>query len=284
VYYIKPFDPWKSSLCTCPSKYNLNIYTGCSHGCIYCYASLYIKDFFRPRIKKNFFRCIEKDLEKIPPGSLLSLSNSSDPYLPQEKDMLFTRKFLGKLVGRNLRVLIITKSNLVLRDIDILKKLNCACTLTLTSFKYYKKLEPFCPSSFERLEAVKILHNEGIKVGIRIDPLIPFLNVEEALDILYRCAPFIQHLTTSTLKMRFSLYRRIIKAFPQLKNKLYQLYFVKGEKKQGYLYLPLSLREEYLFPLKDACEKMGIKFATCREGMSFFNTAPACDGSWMINS
>jgi len=90
---IRSFDPWKSKICTCPEKYSLNPYTGCGHGCIYCYAT-YIRNFYKPRRKKDLLKRIRKDLEKIPRGSIISISNSSDPYAPMDKKYEDTRKCL----------------------------------------------------------------------------------------------------------------------------------------------------------------------------------------------
>jgi DNA repair photolyase len=85
---IRPFDPWQSPLCTCPFKYTVNPYTGCGHGCLYCYASSYIKDFFRPRPKENILINVRKDLQSLPKGSVVELSASSDPFLLSEMILL----------------------------------------------------------------------------------------------------------------------------------------------------------------------------------------------------
>ncbi|MEM2348008.1 MAG: hypothetical protein QW267_06980, partial [Sulfolobales archaeon] len=97
---VRMFDPWGSKLCTCPLKYNLNPYTGCSHGCIYCYARTYIKDFNRPRVKEKLLINIAADLSKIPANMLITMSNSSDPYTPPEGRLAVTREVLKKVLGR----------------------------------------------------------------------------------------------------------------------------------------------------------------------------------------
>jgi hypothetical protein len=85
---LGPFDPWKSQLCTCPAKLSLNPYTGCPHGCLYCYASSYILRFAECRPKVDLLKRLARDTAKVKPGTLVALSNSSDPYPPQEKDYL----------------------------------------------------------------------------------------------------------------------------------------------------------------------------------------------------
>ena len=118
---IKPFDPWKSKLCTCPEKYSVSAYTGCGHGCLYCYASSYIRDFYHPRPKRDFIARLKKDLRKIPPGSLLTMANSSDPYLPLEEVHGLTRQSLELLSTFNVSIMLVTKSARILKDIDIIR-------------------------------------------------------------------------------------------------------------------------------------------------------------------
>ena len=88
---LRPFDPWKSQLCTCPAKLSLNPYTGCPHGCLYCYASSYIPRFAECRPKVDLLKRLARESSKIRPGTLVALSNSSDPYPPQEKDLRLSR-------------------------------------------------------------------------------------------------------------------------------------------------------------------------------------------------
>ncbi|MEM4848307.1 MAG: radical SAM protein, partial [Ignisphaera sp.] len=77
---IKPFDPWRSSLCTCPTKWVVHPYTGCSHGCLYCYATSYIPKHYMVRAKGRFLERLRRDIPKIPRGALIEMSSSSDPY------------------------------------------------------------------------------------------------------------------------------------------------------------------------------------------------------------
>ncbi|NPA40112.1 MAG: radical SAM protein [Thermodesulfobacteria bacterium] len=281
--YIQRFDPWKSKLCTCPEKYSLNPYTGCGHRCLYCYATAFIKNFYSPRPKKNFIKKVKSELQKIPPGSLISLSNSSDPYQPLEKTYFHTRNFLELLESKNFKLLIITKSDLVLRDLPILKNLNCVVSITITTKKYFRILEPGAPSYEKRLYAIKTLSKAGILVTARIDPVIPFLNDEEVIKIFEEVAPWVKHITTSTYKAKRDSFARLKKAFPE-KAKLWQeLYFVKGKKIEGAWYLPEDLRKELLYPLFEKAKEFGISIAACREGIKEFSAKEKCDGSFLID-
>ncbi len=281
--YLQPFDPWKSPLCTCPSKYSLNPYTGCGHRCLYCYATSFIKNFYLPRIKKNFLKVIEKEIFKIPKNSIISLSNSSDPYQPLEKKYHFTRKFLEMLIGTSHKVLIITKSNLILKDLDILKKLKCVVSITITSKKFDSILEPGAPPYKERIKTIKILHQEKIPVCVRLDPIIPGINDEEILEILEEISSFVKHITVSTYKAKPDSFKRLINAFPQNKEFLTRIYLKEGQKIGGSLYLQKQVRYTLINKVYQKSQLYNLSFATCREGLKDFENPQKCDGSFLIS-
>jgi DNA repair photolyase len=87
-----------------------------------------------------------------------------------ERDMQLTRRCLEEFRGRNLRILVITKSDLILRDLDLLRRLRCAVTLTITTLDddLARRLEPGAPPPSRRLDAVERLSSEGIMVGVRV--------------------------------------------------------------------------------------------------------------------
>jgi len=281
--YLRPFDPWKSKLCTCPSKYSLNPYTGCAHGCIYCYASSYIKDFFLCRVKPNLLESLRRELKKIPTNSLISLSNTSDPYAPMDAELKITRKCLETFKVYGMRVLIITKSNIVCRDRDLLKEMKSAVTITITTFKHYKKLEPNAPTPFERLEALEKLSKDGIPTGLRLDPIIPMLNeseVEEILKSAKDCG--VKHVTASTFKPRWDSWERISKAFPDIAEKIKRLYFKEGTKISNSWYLAQHIRKDLMVKVRQICDVFSLTFSSCREGFAELNTSSSCDGSHLI--
>jgi len=281
---ISPFDPWKSALCTCPKKYSLNPYTGCSHRCIYCYAT-YIPNFFNPRPKKDIEKRLKKDLSSFKEKILVSLSNSSDPYIPEEKIFKNTRKALEILKEYGASVLIVTKSNLVLRDLDLLKEMKVSVSFTITTLnpKIFKKLEPFASSSQKRLQAIKVLKKAGIKVSLRLDPIFPYLTEEEIETIIRKAKEAgVEHIVSSTFKPRKDGWLRFKKAFPKVAKKLEPLYFKKGERIQNAWYLPKEMRKKLMIKVKKACDKAKISFACCREGFPELNTAESCDGSHLI--
>ncbi len=265
---VRPFDPWKSKLCTCPEKFSFNPYTGCAHRCVYCYAT-YIPRFFVLREKKNLFKNLEKDLRELPENALVSMSNSSDPYPPIEKEREITRKCLEIMKDYDIRILIVTKSDIVVRDLDILSEMPSAVSITITGLD---KLEPYAPPTERRIEAIQKVKDYGIPAILRFDPIAPTLN-ENRLDIIDRCLP--DHVVTSTLKLRTDSMQRLRESYPELVK-----YYEKGERTGGYYYLSRGLRYRLLRKVEAHCRDMGISCAFCREGLKF--KAKSCDGSHLI--
>ncbi|MBC7092028.1 MAG: radical SAM protein [Nitrososphaeria archaeon] len=277
--YLRPFDPWKSKFCTCPFKYTLNIYTGCDHACVYCYITSYIPKAFKIRIKENLLSNLEKELQKFNKNFIIALSYSSDPYPKIDKDLRITRKVLELFKRYNIKCLILTKSNLFERDLDLLKDLKCAIGITVTTIDEEKAelLEPNAPSPQERIKALKKAKKEGIPVYARIDPVIPFYTWKEFDETLDELS-FVSHITVSTLKLRLDSWRRMEAKFPELMKKLGPLY-KRGEKVSGYHYLPKSLRFKILEEAREKIEERGITFGSCREG---YYSYPSCDGSHLV--
>lgn len=261
---IRKFDPWNSKLCTCPEKYSFNPYTGCAHGCLYCYAT-YIPNFFKLREKKNLFRNLEKDLRDLPEDALISMSNSSDPYPPVEKDREITRKCLEIMKDYDVRLLVVTKSNIVVRDADLLSEMRCAVSITITGLD---SLEPNAPKTEKRITALKAIKDAGIPAILRFDPVIPGIN-DNKVDIIERTIP--DHVVTSTIKLKPDSIARLSKVVPR---------DVKFERRGSYRYLPLNIRKRTLEKVKSLCDNLGISWAFCREGLPF--QSPSCDGSHLI--
>ncbi len=278
MYYIKPFDPWKSKLCTCPPKYSLNPYTGCAHNCIYCYAT-YIPKFHHLRLKKDLFRKLEKDLQELPSNALISMSNSSDPYPPIERSLEITRKCLKIMKDYDIRLLVVTKSDIVARDVDLLSEMRCAVSITVTclSDSLASKIEPNAPKPEKRIEALRMLKDAGIPIILRLDPVIPYLTENEALKVLEVC-DFVDHVVTSTLKLRRDILARFERVFPELADMYKRIYTEKVGK--SYYYMSRELRLKLLGPIIEKCEELGISYAFCREGFKF--KAESCDGSHLI--
>lgn len=279
---VSQFDPWKGKLCTCPFKYSFSPYVGCSHHCLYCYASSYIPNFFQCRPKQKVLERLRADLNKIPPNSLISMANSSDPYAQLEAKLKLTQRCLQLFAQHRVRLLLITKSNLVARDAKLLSKLRACISFSITTLQpeLASKLEPNAPMPELRLKAAAKLIKSGVPVSLRLDPIIPGINEAEVEEVVKQAASIgIKHLTSSTYKARPDNWKRMIQAFPKLKH--YQhLYFEQGEKISNSYYLPGNVRLQLMQKVKDSCLRYGLSFACCREGFKL-NSA-SCDSSHLI--
>jgi len=283
VNLISKFDPWSSRLCTCPFKLTFSPYTGCDHTCVYCYASSYIPKFFSCRFKKDLIPRLKREAAKLR-GELLSIANSSDPYPNLEAETGLMRQCLEVLSQHDCKIQIITKSDIVGRDIDLLKRIPSMVTLTITTDddNISRVIEPHAPPSSERIKTVERLVAKDVPTSVRIDPIVPFVNdnpenlVETLADV------GVKHITSSTYKVKPDNWQRFSIALPKTAEKLKPLYFERGEKIGRYIYLPIDLRFSLMKSVGAMAEKYGLKFGTCREGLSHLNTA-TCDGSWLLS-
>ncbi|ACB39152.1 Radical SAM domain protein [Pyrobaculum neutrophilum V24Sta] len=285
---VKPFDPWRNPLCTCPPKYGLNPYTGCGHGCLYCYITSYIPNAFSPRPKEGLAERVRRDLEKIPRGAVVALSNSSDPYTPPEATLGLTRKVLHILLERGYRVLITTKSPLVLRDLDLFRRYRgrVVVQITITTLRsdVAAALEPGAPQPAGRLEAVRRLSAEGVPVGVRLDPIVPYVNdgVENIEEVAAAAAGAAQ-LVASTYKAKPDSLARLRRAFPDKAPLWRRLYFEEGRYFHGQWYAAESYRRNVLELAAAAARRHGLQFTVCREEFTDLNTPGAyCDGSHLL--
>jgi DNA repair photolyase len=218
-------------------------------------------------------------------GETISIANSSDPYPRVEATVGLTRRCLEILAESNCRIQMITKSNLVIRDDDLLSKVPSTVALTITTddTEVAKLLEPNAPPPDERLSAAEDLVNTGIPVSVRIDPVIPFVNDQPKKLVAILAEIGVKHVTSSTYKVKPDNWRRFSAVMPEVAEKLKPLYFKQGEKIGGNTLLPRDLRFKLLKNIRDLTTAKGIKFGVCRENLPRLNTA-ACDGSWLFNT
>ena len=179
--------------------YVINPYTGCQHGCIYCYAEFMIRFTGHKGEKWGQFLDIKKfDFEKIKPqkynGKRILLSSVTDPYLPLENKYENTRKILKNLVGTTAEILVLTKSKLVVRDIDLFKKfknLEVGISICTLNENFSNIIERAASKPSERLDAVKEIFEAGIKTYIFVSPFFPEITdfkaiIEESEDYTHR--------------------------------------------------------------------------------------------------
>ena len=218
-------------------------------------------------------------------GEILSISNSSDPYPTLEAEAGLMRGCLGILSESDCRIQIVTKSPLVVRDIDFLRRVPSMVSLTVTTDDDHVAglIEPHAPPPSARLRAVETLVGEGIPVCVRIDPIIPFVN-DAAEGLVCTLASLgVRHITSSTFKVKPDAWRRFRVRMPEVAERLKSLYFEQGARRAGCVYLPEALRLRLMENVGRLAKKWGMKFGTCREGFNHLNTE-ACDGSWLLKT
>lgn len=168
--------------------YNMNIYKGCCHGCVYCdsRSDCYgIEDFDRVRAKEDALRIIRDELRRKRSSGVVGTGAMSDPYNPFERDLLLTRHALELLDAFEFGTAIATKSDLLLRDLDILESIAehspvlCKVTVTTADDALSKKIEPGVPPSSGRMEMIARLSQQGLFAGILLMPVLPFLEDQE---------------------------------------------------------------------------------------------------------
>ncbi|KKY02541.1 radical SAM protein [Paraclostridium benzoelyticum] len=169
-------------------NYGMNIYKGCCHGCIYCdsRSNCYqIIEFDRVRIKENSTEIIKKELKSKKTKGVVGTGAMSDPYNPFEEKFMLTREALKVVDENRFGISIATKSDLITRDIDILKRIQShsptIIKITITTYddNLCKKIESnVCPTS-KRFKALKKLSDNGIYAGVLLMPILPFINDNE---------------------------------------------------------------------------------------------------------
>jgi DNA repair photolyase len=173
------------------SDYALNPYVGCQHACAYCYAK-FMKRFTGHReswgefvdVKINAPELLAREVARKKPGRVW-ISGVCDPYQPLERKYRLTQQCLGILVERGWPVTVQTKSPLVLRDIEILKRaadMEVGFTITTADERMRKIFEAGAPPVGKRVEALQQLHGEGIRTFVMIAPLLP--GAEKLPDLL----------------------------------------------------------------------------------------------------
>lgn len=225
------------------AKNGMNLYRGCTHGCIYCDSRSKCyhmeHDFEDIEVKENAIELLESTLKRKRIKCMLGTGSMTDPYIPLENQIGNVRKALSLAYQYGFGFTLITKSNQVLRDIDLLKKINdktkCVVQMTLTTFDegLCKKLEPHVSTTHERFEALKKLHDAGIPTVVWLCPILPFINdtEENITGILNYCIEakvygIICFGMGMTLREgnREYFYKQLDLLFPQMKEKYIHTY------------------------------------------------------------
>ena len=166
------------------TDHTMNLYRGCCHGCLYCDSRsdcYQIEDFDQVKAKADALRILRDDLARKVRPAFISMGSMSDPYNPFEKELLLTRHALELIDAYDHGVAIATKSDLIVRDIDILRSIQrtapvvCKLTITTVDDDLASRLEPGAPLPSARLTALERLSEAGLFTGVLLMPVLPFV-------------------------------------------------------------------------------------------------------------
>jgi len=228
--HVKQPDDWFGL------KYNMNLYRGCQHQCIYCdtRSECYqIKHFENEIIyKENSLQLLRKELASKRVKDTIGLGSMNDPYQPLETDKKLTREALKIIFEFKFPVHIITKSDLILRDIDLLKQISeiyatVSFSITTTDDELAKIIEPGAVLVSNRLNAIQELNKNGIQAGIVMMPILPFIedNAKNITNIVtkgheYSTAYILPSFgMTMRDRQRDYYYKKLDEYFPGMKQK-----------------------------------------------------------------
>jgi DNA repair photolyase len=235
VSHVKQPDPWFGL------KYNKNLYRGCQHQCIYCDSRsecYQIEDFNHDvLIKANALDLLRRELARKRVKGTIGTGSMNDPYMPLEREVNLTGRALEIIAQFRFPVHIVTKSNLVLRDLDTLIEINkvyaaVSFTITTADDELVKKLEPGAPLVSDRLRAMRVLAENGIRTGVALMPILPFIeDTEENVTTIVEAAH--EHGATYFIpwfgmslrdRQRAYYYAQLDRLFPGLRRRYEQTY------------------------------------------------------------
>lgn len=252
------------------NNYNMNLYKGCCHGCIYCDSRsecYHVENFDEVRAKENALVLLARELKSKCRTGVIGTGAMSDPYNPYEKQYCLTRGALELIDTNRFGISIVTKSDLIIRDADVLKRIKrhspvlIKITVTTADDLLCKKIEPNVAISSRRFSAIKKLSDQGIFTGILLMPVLPFLedheeNISDMIRLAYEHgAQFIYPAFGVTLRQnqRDWYYKKLDQHFPGLKQQYINSF--------GNAYECRSPKAKALWSLfKKECDQFGLLY------------------------
>jgi len=221
-------------------KYNLNLYRGCQHQCIYCDSRsecYQIENFADIHVKINAIDLLKDTLPRKRVRGTIGFGSMNDPYMPIERKYQLCRRALEVIAEHRFPVHIITKSDLVLRDLDLLTQINqvyaaISFTITTADDQLARQIEPGAPCSSSRFAAMRALAEAGIHTGITMMPILPYIcdteeNITQLVELAHQNgAGYILPWFGMSLRAgsRDWYYNQLDKRFPGVKQKYIQQY------------------------------------------------------------
>ena len=252
------------------SKNGMNLYRGCSHGCIYCDSRSKCYNFEHPfediEVKENALELLEYALKHKRKKCMIGTGSMTDPYIPLEMEIVNLEKALHLIYEYGFGFTVITKSARILRDLEILQKINektkCVVQMTLTTCDedLCRKIEPNVSTTRERFAVLERLRDLKIPTVVWLSPILPFINdtEENIAGILAMCIKakvygvlcFGMGLTLQEGNREY-FYRQLDSRFPHLKEKYIRTY--------GNQYVIESPNSNFLMKLfHQKCSEAGI--------------------------
>ncbi len=279
----------KGILTTSGGRNGMNIYRGCSHGCIYCDSRSKCYRFTHPfediEVKQNAPELLEKTLRSKRKKCMIGTGSMSDPYMHCEEKLRLTRQCLEIILKYGFGVAIQTKSDRILQDIDLLDEINkrtkCVVQITLTTYddKLCGILEPNVCNTKRRIEVLEEMRSRGIPTVVWLTPILPFINdtEENIRAILDECVrtgvkgiiDFGMGLTLRDGDREY-YYAALDQSFPGLKSKYIKHYGNAYE-------LPSPNAKQLMSIMHDTCKKHDI-LCTPDECFAYLNEFPEDDG------
>lgn len=225
------------------SKNGMNLYRGCSHGCIYCDSRsrcYHMEHAFEDiEVKENAIELLEYALLHKRKKCMIGTGSMTDPYIPLEMEIGNVRKALHLIYKYGFGFTVITKSDRILRDLDLLQQINektkCVVQMTLTTYDeaLCRKIEPNVSTTKERFEVLKQLRDAGIPTVVWLTPILPFINdteknITSILDLcieadVYGIICYGMGLTLREGNREY-FYEQLDRLFPLLKEKYMRIY------------------------------------------------------------
>lgn len=248
----------------------MNLYRGCTHGCIYCDSRSRCYQMQHPfediEVKQNAPELLERALRSKRKRCMIGTGAMCDPYMHCEQELGLTRRCLEIIDRYGFGLAIQTKSDRILRDLELLKSINergrCVVQMTLTTFDegLCRILEPCVSTTRERFAALKVFRDNGIPTVVWLSPLLPFINdTEENLrGILDYCVRAeVRGILCFGIGMtlregsREYFYQALDKHFPGMRERYHRKY--------GYAYeIPSDNNRRLMKIFHDQCRKYGI--------------------------
>lgn len=235
----------------------INPYIGCSHACIYCYADFMKK--FTGHLGDEWGEFVDVKINadetidplKIDPSKTLVFGSVTDPYQATEAKYEITRKCLEKLLEIQPKIEILTKSDLILRDTDLLKKFNdlrVVVSIGILDEKTSRKLEPHAPSPVKRINTLKKLHESGIKTVLFVSPIFP--EISDVILLIDKTMDFVDGYYFENLNIRANNREKINKFLRENYPNLIELYSKLGK----------DYWEKFRRKILEKCKKENIKY------------------------